>query len=266
MARQSSRTRSSDLIDAIARSLKRHSILSRQDEAALEELEPGTKSLTRGTEFVSQGEQPDASVFVLRGMVGRYHTTQSGNRQYLSLHIAGDFPDLQSLFLQEMDHSLAALDEGEIALIPHEQLKALIVKAPNVATALWRQTLLDAAIFRQAITTNGALTAVQRVAHLFCEQYTRARANDLAEGDTCSLPLSQTQIGQMLGLSIVTVNRALQSLRKSGSAELRGGKLTVRDWSRLQQRASFDRCYLHIELCAEPMATPRGRARTPKRS
>src|SRR3954465_15362425 len=89
------------VVDAVLRRLKRHSILSARDEAAFARLHPEVRHCPRGTDIVRQGDEPDTSVFVLNGMVGRFHTTRRGDPQYLSLHIAGDFPDLQSLFIQE---------------------------------------------------------------------------------------------------------------------------------------------------------------------
>ena len=71
----------------------------------------------------------------------------------------------------------------------------------------------------------------------------------------------------MLGLSIVTVNRALQSLRNGNCAELRNGTLLVRDWTRLQHKAAFDPTYLNLDLHAAAINPPRPRpnAQAPRR-
>jgi hypothetical protein len=106
----------------------------------------------------------------------------------------------------------------------------------------------DRRIFRQAITSNGGRSAVARVAHLFCEQFTRARAVGSMSGWSCPFPLSQTQIGQLVGLSLPTVNRATQLLRKQNCAEVRGGELRILNWRRLSRQAGFDPLYLHADL------------------
>jgi CRP-like cAMP-binding protein len=239
--------------------LKQHSSLSPRDEEMLATLRPRTERVARGADLVRQGDKPNASIFVLAGMIARYHTVASGERQYLSLHIVSDLPDLQSLLLGQMDHAVCAIDDAEIALFPHEQLRTAILQAPGLAVALWRETLLDAAVFRQAITTNGTRKSTERVAHLLCEQYVRARQAGIAAENACSLPLNQHQIGQMLGLSIVTVNRALQQLRLAHCAELSGGTLKVRDWARLQDKAAFDPTYLHLDLHASAVNPPHRR-------
>jgi CRP-like cAMP-binding protein len=156
-------------------------------------------------------------------------------------------PDAQALFLDTMDHSVCAIDKATVAMVPHKELLALFVLRPPIGFAIWRETLIDAAIFRQAITNNGSRTPRIRMAHFFCEQYYRAQAGKLAKPGSCSLPLSQTQLGQALGMSLVTVNRTLQQLRQTRCVDLRDGVLHVRDWPRLQRLATFDPSYLHIK-------------------
>lgn len=205
-----------------------------------------------GTDLVRQGDKPDVSIFLLSGMLGRYRTLGGGERQYLALHIAGDLPDLQSLFLGVMDHSLVALSDAEVAYLRHDELCRLMADEPEVGFALWRQTLIDAAIFREAITNDGLRKPVDRLAHMFCEQFVRAKAAAITEGNSCSFPLTQAQLGQLLAMSLVSVNRALQTLRKDRSVELRDGRLIVLDLDKLKARADFDPSYLHLELRGSP--------------
>ncbi|HLH97127.1 MAG TPA: Crp/Fnr family transcriptional regulator [Xanthobacteraceae bacterium] len=241
---------SGQITGVLVRTLRRHSQLTAADVRVIAELRPHRKTIGRGQDIVRQGDRPKSSVLVLRGTLGRYHTFAAGMRQYLQLHIEGDLPDLQSLFLHVMDHSLAAIEEAEIALLPHGELRNLILKAPQVGFALWRHTLIDASIFRQAITNQGLRSAPERVAHFLCQHFALTREFGLADGSTCSFPLNQQQIGQFLGLSIVSVNRALQALRKDGCAELAAGKLRILSWHRISSKAAFDPTYLHLNLQA----------------
>jgi CRP-like cAMP-binding protein len=247
----------------LAARLQRRSSLSQHDLAVLDAFDLQIQPLHRGMEVVRQGDKPNKSVFILSGMLARYHQMPEGPRQYLSLHMAGDFPDLQSLLLGEMDHALQSIDESVVALLPHEELKAAFFKAPGLGMAMWRETLLDAAIFRQAIVSNGARSSLERVAHLFCEIYVRSWQAGLAEHRTCEFPLSQMQIAQTLGLSIVTVNRVVQVLRKEKCAEMQGRTLIVLDWARLQERAGFDPAYLQLDLSASTISPPEKRPPIP---
>ncbi|MDX2159272.1 MAG: Crp/Fnr family transcriptional regulator [Hyphomicrobiaceae bacterium] len=225
---------------------EQHATLTAADNDAIRKATFRIRSLATEEDVVRQGERPDSAVFISRGMLARYHTLPDGDRQYLSFHIAGDMPDVQSLFLKVMDHSVSALMASEIAMFDHRGLTQLFARRPGVAFAFWRLTLVDAAIFRQAITNNSARDPPSRLAHLCCEQFYRAREAGIAAEMSCDLPLNQTQLSQTLGMSHITVHRALQSLRRDRLLDLRGGKLQILDWGGLVTRAGFDPTYLHI--------------------
>jgi CRP-like cAMP-binding protein len=233
--------------DILAGKLKEHSRLSAEDLAEVGRLTFHRRSLKPNEDFVRQGDRPDVAALVLSGMVARYHLLRNGGRQYLSFHIQGDLPDAQSLFLDRMDHAVCAIGDAELAFMPHKEMLKAFERRPSLGFAVWRETLIDAAIFRETITSNSGRNAQARLAHLFCELFYRASASGIAEGNSCAAPLSQTQIGEALGMAIVTVNRTLQGLRRTRSMEFRGGVLTVKDWKRLAAAGDFGPEYLHLK-------------------
>lgn len=236
-----------DVHALMQRKLTEHSFLSQEDIAGLASLSANVRDLRPDEDVVRQGDRPQLAVIVVEGMVARYHTLSSGTRQYLSFHLTGEMPDAQALFLDTMDHSICAVDKARVALVPHKELLAMFVLRPALGFAIWRETLIDAAIFREAITNNSSRAARARMAHFFCEQYYRAQTRADGQSGMCRLPLSQMQLGQTLGMSLVTVNRTLQQLRGTDCVDLRDGFLTVRDWPRLVQLGQFDPGYLHVK-------------------
>lgn len=232
--------------DVLIRKLQEHSELSGGDVDSLQALPLRERLLALDEDVVRQGDAPKVSAIVLDGMLARYHTLSSGRRQYLSLHIRGDMPDAQALFLDRMDHGLCALNNAAVLLASHEALLALVRRRPNVGFAVWRETLIDAAIFRENITNNSARSVEARLAHLFAEQYYRARLTGYATPGAARLPLTQTQLGELLGASLPSINRALRNLRKAGSVDFRAGQIEIRNWRRLVKLGEFDPTYLHL--------------------
>lgn len=231
---------------ALIRNLKEHSQLAEQDIVAICSLPCTLRSFEADEDFIRQGERPDVAAVVVSGMVARYHLLSNGRRQYLSFHIAGDMPDAQGLFIERMDHGLSSLGPCSIAFIPHKELVAAFGQRLSLAFAIWRATLLDAALFREAITNNSARPVQTRMAHLFCELFYRARTARLTRGNRCKLPISLLQLGEALGMSIATVNRSLQQLRASATMDFRDGELTVFRWRALTRLGDFDADYLHV--------------------
>ncbi|HXO71835.1 MAG TPA: Crp/Fnr family transcriptional regulator [Bradyrhizobium sp.] len=245
-----------DAHQILIRKLREHSRLSAEDIAGICSLSYSARELETNEDLIRQGDDPSVSVLVLTGMVARYHLLPNGGRQYLSFHMAGDMPDSQSLFIDRMDHAVCAMGPAVAASVPHKELLALFDSRPSVGFAIWRETLIDAAIFREAITNNSARTMPARMAHLFCELFYRARASGLTAESICRVPVSLIQLGESLGMSIATVHRTLNELRASRAMEFQNGELVVKNWEVLVDIGEFDPHYLHLK---KPAAARAGR-------
>jgi CRP-like cAMP-binding protein len=85
------------------------------------------------------------------------------------------------------------------------------------------------------------------MAHLFCELYVRLQDVGLARDQSFALPLTQAEIGDVLGLSTVHVNRVAQELRSRGLIVWERRRVTVTDWDQLCAVAEFNPTYLQLE-------------------
>jgi CRP-like cAMP-binding protein len=116
---------------------------------------------------------------------------------------------------------------------------------PRLAGALWRDTLIDAAIFRQWMLGLGRKQALGRLAHLLCELFAKMKAVGLATNRSVPMPITQEEFADALGLSGVHVNRSLQELRARELISLDRRTLTILDWDGVKGVAEFDPTYLH---------------------
>jgi CRP-like cAMP-binding protein len=199
-----------------------------------------TVELKPGEDVAIQGDRPHAATLVLTGILGRFKLLSNGRRQFLSFDIPGDLPDLQSLYLEILDCSLGALTESEVMLIPLQELHNIFARSSELGYLFSRVILVEAAIFREWMVNLGRRSAFERIAHLLCEMMTRMRAVGLTRGDTCELPITQSQMADALGLSLVHINRTLRELREDGLIGLTRGILTIRDWHRLCEISGFE--------------------------
>ncbi|MCP1838371.1 MULTISPECIES: Crp/Fnr family transcriptional regulator [Bradyrhizobium] len=200
--------------------------------------------------IVADGSRPKECCLLAEGFAYRAKITQDGKRQVLSLHIPGEIPDLQSLYLNVMDHDFTTLTPCTLGLIPHEAIKALCKQRPNVTGALWRETLIDAAIFREWIVNVGRRSADERMAHLFAEIHRRLRAVGRTSDGDFNFPITQSDLGDCLGLSTVHVNRTLQELRQQGIMQVERPHYRILDHDKLEELAGFDPTYLHLPPAA----------------
>jgi hypothetical protein len=86
-------------------------------------------------------------------------------------------------------------------------LRHLTRRRYGVAEALWRETLIDAARFRQWIVNVGQRPAISRLAHMVIEMRERLKVIGKDEGDNIEMPLTQEQLGDAMGITPVHFNR-----------------------------------------------------------
>src|SRR5947209_10460174 len=175
-------------LEPLIRKLEREATLSDEEKAAILALPVTIREMRADHDVVRERDRPSQCCLVLDGWLYRYKIVEDGSRQIFAFHIAGDVPDLQSLHLRIMDHSLAALVPTTVAFIPHEHIRDVTLKFPHIGDVLWRDTLVDAAIFRQWMVGMGRKQAPERIAHLMCELFVKLRAVGLTTGLSCRFP------------------------------------------------------------------------------
>lgn len=232
-------------LEPLIRKLRASTDIGDSDIAAITTLPIRITDVRANTAIAQEGERPGQCCLVIKGFAIRSKTTDTGKRQILSVHIPGDIPDLQTLHLGVMDHDFKTLSDCSLGFIPHEALRALIRARPLVAEALWRETLVDAAIFREWIVNVGRRAAHQRLAHFLLEMRRRLEKVGLASNGHFQLPMTQLDLADTVGLTPVHVNRVIQSLRQGNILEFRKYVVTLGDADHLMKLGEFDDLYLH---------------------
>ncbi len=235
------------MIEAFLRKLRVRDDVSPEEEAALRGVLGETRSVPAHRAVMRAWQPLHESTLLLKGWTARAKDLEGGERQITEINLPGDFVDLHSFTLKELDHDVVALTNCEFVTAPHEKLEELTIRFPHLTRLLWFSTNLDAAIHREWMLSAGRRTALGRVAHLFCELLVRLEISGLVDGDSYDFPLTQVQLADCLGLTSVHVNRTLQQLRKDGLIELKDKCLRILDLAELKRVAEFDPSYLYLK-------------------
>lgn len=220
--------------------------LSADDREALVALCANAREMGARRHIIREGDRPDHVHLIVDGWAARYKLLPDGARQIVAFLIPGDFCDLHVTVLGAMDHSIATLTRGKVAYIPRRMIDE-ITDRPAVAKAFWWATLVDEGVLRAWIVNAGRRNAQEAVGHLICELYVRMKNVGLTVDHEFTLPLTQEEIADALGLTAVHVNRVLQRLRAEKLISLSRGALVIHDYERLQDASGFNPNYLHIE-------------------
>jgi CRP-like cAMP-binding protein len=234
------------MLERLIRKLERRAEVSDGERRFLEEAPWSITEHEANDSILSEGEPPTESCLVLEGFAYRSKLLADGSRQIIAFHIPGDFGDLHSFLLKQMDHGIAASGWCKVARLPHATLHEITERWPSLTRSLWWDSAMDAAILRQWMIGMGRRDAFQQIAHLFCELLVRFQIVGLAEADSYPLPATQEELGDAFGLSTVHVNRTLTELRRQELITVKGRRITILQPQRLMEVSGFDPMYLQV--------------------
>jgi len=238
------------VIDPLLLNLEQHDVLTDEERDILRRIVVREKRFSAGEDLVVEGSRPGQSSLLVDGFAARYKLTAEGTRQITALHVAGDFVDLHAFLLKTMDHGVVALSPCRVGLSDHADLKIVTERHPHLTRMLWLDTLVHGSIHRAWIVAMGRRSKASHLAHILCELYVRLGVVRRTNSWSFHLPLSQSEMADVLGLSLVHMNRVIQALRREGLISWNNQTITILDWERLKEVAEFDPTYL--SLSAEP--------------
>jgi CRP-like cAMP-binding protein len=113
---------------------------------------------------------------------------------------------------------------------------------------LWLHTLIDGAIHREWIVAMGRRSTMSQLAHLICELFVRLQVVGRTNGSSFHFPLSQAVMADVMGISIVQMNRVIQALRRERLIAWENHTISIVDHVRLETLAEFDQTYLSLSV------------------
>ena len=238
------------VLDGMIRKFERRAPLSDGDRDALRGLPFRAIRAEPGRYLVREVSITDQSVVILSGLAYRHKISAEGSRQIVSIHIPGDFVDVEGALLKVADHNVQALTRCDLAMVPRAALRDMFREHPNIALAMWVDTLIDASIFREWIMNIGRRDARERLAHIFCEFAVRLETAGMGSTTGYELPMTQEQLADASGLTAVHVNRTLKSMDVDGLIRREKRFVFIPDWEKLRSVAGFSELYLHLDQVA----------------
>ncbi|MES1974798.1 MAG: Crp/Fnr family transcriptional regulator [Pseudomonadota bacterium] len=196
------------ILTAFAKRLERRFPLTVDDFQAIVALPCSRRDIEPNQYLMREGDRPKFCSFLISGLLFRHKIVADGGRQIVSVHTPGDLVDLQNILLGEADHNVQALTAAGVAQIPHELVMDLAFSHPNIGKALWRESMIEASVFREWVANVGRRDA--------------------------------------LGLTAVHVNRTLKSLQDEGLIVRSKRSVAISDWERLRVVGDFTSNYLHL--------------------
>src|SRR3954453_21159273 len=227
--------------------LRRRISISSEEERAIRDSVSETRKVPADQILIRAGQELNSSLLLLDGWMARSKDLAGGERQVTELHVAGDFADLHGFTLKRLDHDVVTLSECIVGVVPHDRLQDITEQHPRLARVYWFSSNVDAAITRELALSLGQRSALSRMAHLLCELHVRLNIVGRAGSDGYEFPLTQRELAECLGLTVVHANRTIQELRRRGLVEVANKKVTILNRPGLEGVAEFDPTYLYLD-------------------
>ena len=244
MARDPAESRS---VQPLLRRLENFAELAEEEKRALHDAAGPVRSYGSHEDLIREGEQPNGVNVIVSGFACRHKMLLDGRRQVIGYFLPGDMCDARVFILKRMDHTVSTLTSSYVTMLSREAVLDMTSRYPRLTRALWWNTLVEEAICREWLVNIGQRTALERIAHLFCEIYLRLQTVGLATAAGCELPVTQSELADTVALSTVHVNRTLKELRRMGLVSMSSKSLVIHDLPGLRALAMFDAGYLHLD-------------------
>lgn len=186
---------------------------------------------------------------IVHGVVKLSTSLADGRTQIVGLQFASEF--VGRPFSQSQPLLMEAATEVELCCFDRRLFESLLLEHKDLEADFMRRTMEELDEARQWMLLLGQKSAEERVASLLhlCASRSDVAATCHAHAGTpmtpasrIQLPLSRTEIGEFLGLTIETVGRMLKRLEKNGTIHIESGRgIRILDPARLVERSEQPR-------------------------
>lgn len=192
----------------------------------------------RRHQHLVRAEEPHQAIYrIEEGWVSRYSLLASGRRQITALYLPGELCEPHWLLEDRSRESVIALTSVRARRIP---IRAQSGAASPLVEARSLLAESRSLIQRQAqwIAALGRKSALERLCAVLANLFERMRQTGRAPGNSCSMPLTQVDLADIVGLTPIHVNRVLKDLRERHLLEMRDRCMVVPDPALVQRIGS----------------------------
>ena len=172
---------------------------------------------------------------LVEGWVFREQVLRNGARQITDVLLPGDV--IPASMLAPRSHGWETVACGEARILVYG--RSSVLRSAALQRIRDRAIRAEVRSLRGRIVSLGRRDARARIAHLFCELHARLDRAGLVTRDGFGCPLTQEQIGDILGLTSVHVNRTLMQLRAEGLLLVGRPQVVIKDLDGLRHVAGF---------------------------
>lgn len=193
------------------------------------------RKLAKKEVLFHEGDELRQVAYLVHGKVRTYKINNDGKEFVTGLHGVGDFVGYMGLLENGRAMETAeALEDAEIALIPREDLLALLYKDRDVSIRFIKMLARNVKEKEQHLLQLAYASVRQRVAQALLrvhERFTKGAATDLG------VRISRDDLASIVGTATESLIRCLTDLKEEGLIDTQGRDIRIVDKHRLEKVA-----------------------------
>lgn len=220
--------------------LSRYAPLSERDKELLRAFEE-TEREFRKDQIVRRADAPVAEMFVVKsGWLASFSILADGRRQLLRLYYPGDIVDVIDIAADRAHADLKAITAAVLCPFEKSGLGPIFRSSPRLTSLLFAMAVRENAVLLDRLRAIGRFSAYERICYLLLEIAARlAETSDVSDG--FRLPLTQSDIADLLGLTNVYVSKTMSRMEKDDLVRRQGNRITIIDADRMAAICEFRR-------------------------
>lgn len=206
----------------------------------LQTFKSGEIRVGKGDAVLTQGSWSTGVFTLLSGMLVRYRLLEDGRRQIINFMFPGDLVGLQGAFDDPLLHGADALTPAILCHFPRDRFFDLVNSHPRLSFDVTWLAAKEEAALEDHIVSLGQRSARERIAYLALFLVQRGIDTGMARDGVLEITITQSQVADMLGLSLVHTNRTLQALRRAGLVSWTQSEIAIPDIAAARAFAHFE--------------------------
>ncbi len=176
---------------------------------------------------------------VKSGWLVSFSIMEDGRRQLLQIFYPGDIIDLSEVALVRAQHDIKCITAAVLCPFPKAGLEPLFSTSPRLTALLFSMTVKENGELLDRIRAVGRLSAYERLCYLLLEISERLRltVRDVEHG--FRLPLTQSDIADLLGLTNVYVSKTMTRIERDRLISRQGNRITLLDLPRMKEVCEY---------------------------
>jgi len=202
--------------------------LNNSEISQLDEIVERNRPYKKGDHLYRQKDDFESVYAVRSGSFKSYVLSAGGGSRVTGFYLPGEIIGMEGIASKNYANSTQALEHSSICEIPFTQLEKLSHQLPNLQHHFFAIMGNEIAKDQQVHTLLSSYTAEERTASFLLGLSSRYARVGLSP-TRFLLPMTRSDIGEYLGLTVETVSRILTALQRKGFIEVNNREIELLD-------------------------------------